>query len=182
MLNLINLLVSADVWWGLPQKLEFLKTIVQVIENVLWPILIVVATIGTIYAIYLGINMAKAEETGKRDEAKKHIIAVVTAMAITVVFILAINLIIIPNIPNWVAGVDAGKYAELVANTDGSDADYDTRSEVEGLLGTFFRYENGYYEYRVKVDGNNKTVWVKYGDGDAVTEITQNTPTNTPTV
>ena len=177
MLNLINLLVSADVWWGLPKKLEFLKTIVQVIENVLWPILIVVATIGTIYAIYLGINMAKAEETGKRDEAKKHIIAVVTAMAITVVLILAINLIVIPNIPNWVAGVDKSEYTLLIAKNE----DYNTRSEVEGLLGASYGYANGAYEYRVKVDGDNKSVYVVYDAGDNVVSASETPPTGSST-
>lgn len=172
MLNLINLLVSADVWWGLPKKLEFLKTIVNVIESVLWPILIVVATVGTIYAIYLGINMAKAEEAGKRDEAKKHIVTVITAMAITVVMILAINLIVIPNIPNWVAGVDSSAYTAIQS---GTDAKYDEKDEVEAVLGSSYDYttEKG-YEYRFKVDGQNKQLFITYdNDGKIATVATE---------
>ncbi len=175
MLNLINLLVSADVWWGLPKKLEFLKTIVNVIESVLWPILIVVATVGTIYAVYLGINMAKAEDSGKRDEAKKHIITVVTAMAITVVLILAINLIIIPNIPNWVAGVDSNEVSKIQAYVEGTDADYDTRDEVEGLLGGAYSTvpDNGNTKatYRYKADGNNYELVITYLANGNIAEV-----------
>ena len=171
MLNLINLLVSADVWWGLPKKLDFLKTIVNVIEGVLWPILIVVATVGTIYAVYLGINMAKAEESGKRDEAKKHIITVITAMAITVVMILAINLIVIPNIPNWVAGVDNSAYEAILSKTD---TKYDEKDEIEAVLGSSYDYstEKG-YEYRFKVDGQNKQLFITYDGNGKVSSVSQ---------
>lgn len=174
MLNLINLLVSADVWWGLPKKLEFLKTIVNVIESVLWPILIVVATVGTIYAIYLGINMAKAEEAGKRDEAKKHIVTVITAMAITVVMILAINLIVIPNIPNWVAGVDKSSFEKIAVYTDGTASDFDEKSEVEELLGSPWETEGSISKYRVKVDGQNYEVVIEYNADNTIKKVDKN--------
>ena len=79
----------------------FVKTICDAMQTILWPILIVVATAGSIYAIYLGINMAKAEDSGKRDEARKRLINAVIAMGVTVVLILLINLVIIPNMAGW---------------------------------------------------------------------------------
>lgn len=66
---------------------EFLNPILQTLSDILWPILIVVAAIGTIYAIYLGVMMAKAENAEKREESKKRIINAVIALVVTVVLI-----------------------------------------------------------------------------------------------
>lgn len=65
----------------------WLNPLMQILTDILAPILIVLATAGVIYSIYLGVMMAKAEDQGKRDEAKKRIINVVIAIAITVVLI-----------------------------------------------------------------------------------------------
>ena len=150
-MNILNLLVSEDVWWGIPKKLEFLKVIVNAIESVLWPILIVVATVGSIYAIYLGINMAKAEDSSKRDEARRHLINAVIAMAVTVVMILLINLVIIPNIPGWVANnsVSSSKTSVYEGRSDV------TRDEVEADFG--LAYEGDTWHLRVNGD---KQTWV----------------------
>lgn len=63
----------------------WLNPLLTVLQNIVLPILIVVATAGVIYAVYLGIMMAKAEDEGKREEAKKRIINVVIAIAVTIV-------------------------------------------------------------------------------------------------
>ncbi len=159
-MDILNLLVSEEVWWGLPKKLEFLKTIVNAIESVLWPILIVVATVGSIYAIYLGINMAKAEESGKRDEARKHLINAVIAMAVTVVMILLINLVIIPNIPGWVANNDVTS-SEVNKYATGK-----SRDEIEARFGLAYSGD----EWHLKVDGKNKTYYFSEGANAASTE------------
>lgn len=168
-MNLINLLVSESVWWGLPEKLSFLKTIVSAIESVLWPVLIVVATVGSIYAIYLGINMAKAEDSSKRDEAKKHVINAVIAMVVTVVLILLIQLVLIPNIPVWVSNIDDS----IVSKIEAKDSAYDTRDEVEGVLGSAYSTQDNVSTYRVKVSGKNYEITVTYGDNGAVSSVTK---------
>ena len=65
----------------------WLNPLMTILGDILVPILIVLATAGVIYAIYLGVMMAKAEDEGKREEAKKRIINVVIAIAIVVVLI-----------------------------------------------------------------------------------------------
>ncbi|MGN1222276.1 MAG: Mbov_0395 family pilin-like conjugal transfer protein [Christensenellales bacterium] len=70
----------------------FLDPILSVLHNVIWPILVVVAAVGTIYAIYLGVVMAKAENAEKREEAKKRIINAVIAVVVMVVLILLLQL------------------------------------------------------------------------------------------
>ena len=62
------------------------KTI-DVIETVLWIMIGVVGLAAVIYAIYLGFNLAKAADQSKRDEAKKHLITVVIAIAVTLALV-----------------------------------------------------------------------------------------------
>ena len=73
------------------------------INAVLWPILIVVAAAGTIYAIVLGVNMARADSTEKREEAKKRVINVLVGMVIIVGLILLLQLFINTILPTWLA-------------------------------------------------------------------------------
>ena len=70
----------------------FLDPILKVLDEIVWPILIVLAAVGSIYAIYLGVMMAKAENAEIREEAKKRIINAVIAIVIVVVLILLMKL------------------------------------------------------------------------------------------
>lgn len=70
----------------------WLQQILDVLNMIIFPILIVVASVGTIYAIYLGVMMAKAENAEKREEAKKRIINAVIAVAVMIVLILLLKL------------------------------------------------------------------------------------------
>ena len=65
----------------------WLEKLLSAIESIVGPILIVVGAIGVIYAIYLGVMLAKAENAEKREEAKKRIVNVLIAIAITAVLI-----------------------------------------------------------------------------------------------
>ena len=72
----------------------WLNGILDTLNNVLFPILLVVAAVGTIYAIYLGVMLAKAENAEKREEAKKRIINAVIALGIVVVLALLMKLFV----------------------------------------------------------------------------------------
>ncbi len=88
--------------WGEEGKgFIYLKSLIDALHTILWPLLIVVASIATIYAIYIGVMMAKAEDAGERDKFKSRIINVVIAMAITVVIILLLQLVVVPNLQGW---------------------------------------------------------------------------------
>lgn len=58
---------------------------------VLYILMGLVGAAGAIYAIYLGIQLARADEQSKRDDAKKHLITVLIAVAVTVVLVLFFN-------------------------------------------------------------------------------------------
>ncbi len=84
-------------------NLAFLGPIVDTLNAILIPVLIVVATAGTIYAVVLGVNMARADNAEARAEAKKRVINAVVALAIMIILILLLQLFA-SNIGNWVGG------------------------------------------------------------------------------
>ena len=70
---------------------ELLGQVFNIISIVLWVVLAIVGAIGSIYAIYLGVQLARADEQGKRDDAKKHLITTVIAIGVTAALILVFN-------------------------------------------------------------------------------------------
>ncbi len=73
--------------------LGWLSKLITAVKNIIGPILIVIATVGIIYAIYLGVMLAKAESAEAREEAKKRIINVVIAIGITAALIFVMYLL-----------------------------------------------------------------------------------------
>ncbi len=63
----------------------------DIISIILWVVLGIVGAIGAVYAIYLGVQLARADEQGKRDDAKKHLITVIIAIGVTLALILVFN-------------------------------------------------------------------------------------------
>ena len=89
---------EADKWGWVTNITDFLKTLLPYV-------LIVVATAGTIYAVVLGVKMARAEDASAREEAKKRIINFIIALAVTVVLILLLQLFA-SYLPTWLPGYD----------------------------------------------------------------------------
>ena len=58
-----------------------LNKVFNIISIVLWVVLGLVGAVGAVYAIFLGVQLARAEEQGKRDDAKKHLITVFIPLA-----------------------------------------------------------------------------------------------------
>ena len=51
----------------------------------------VTAAAGAVYAIVLGINLARADDQSKRDEAKKRLITTIIAVAVTILLVVFFN-------------------------------------------------------------------------------------------
>ena len=77
-MNIMAMMMTASVDWK--------DTIVKTIENILGPVLIIACSVGTIYAVVIGIKMMKAEDKGARDENKQRLINI----AITIVAVIAL--------------------------------------------------------------------------------------------
>lgn len=97
-----------------PGSWEVLSRVFEVLSIVLWVILGIVGAVGAIYAIWLGIKLAKAEDQGKRDEAKKHLIAVAIAVGVTIVLILFFNTFL----PMILDAFKVGQVADLDTPSD----------------------------------------------------------------
>jgi len=106
--NLAGILISDEKWAEiLPEGSEvaasfgWIKSVVAAIELVLLPILIVVGAAGAIYAIVIGVNMARADSTEKREEAKKRLINVIIGIVIVIGLILFFGLFISVILPSF---------------------------------------------------------------------------------
>lgn len=102
-MSLSTLLFEEATTWS------WVWTVVDAIESVLWPMLIIVCAAGMIYGVILGVNMARADSTDKREEAKKRLINVLVGLAIIVALILffqlCINVILPALLPDVATGV-----------------------------------------------------------------------------
>ena len=70
---------------------EWVAELFDYLGPILYAIMAVVAAAGAIYAIVLGVNLARAEDQSKRDEAKKRLITTLIAIAITVALVIFFN-------------------------------------------------------------------------------------------
>ena len=139
-----SLLNYADSWTdfinnmdGLDNQKELLGQVFNIISIVLWVVLAIVGAIGSIYAIYLGVQLARADEQGKRDDAKKHLITTVIAVGVTVALILVFN-IFLPMI------LDAFKVGQSVTSGGGGNQGEDPNQggEAGAMITLFSNFAN----------------------------------------
>ena len=86
-------------WRGLIAKygLEnygWLDDLLTSVEWILWIALILVGACGAVYAIYVGVRMARADSSEQREEAKKRLINIIVSIVVTIALILFFNLIL----------------------------------------------------------------------------------------
>ncbi len=93
----------------------WLIQVIDAISYVLIPLLILVGAAGTIYAVILGVNMARADSTEKREEAKKRLINVIVGLAIMIGLILFFILFIKYAVPAFFP--DSGATAPTTSGT-----------------------------------------------------------------
>ena len=136
-----SLLNYADSWTdfidnmsGLDDQKDLLGQVFNIISIVLWVVLAIVGAIGSIYAIYLGVQLARADEQGKRDDAKKHLITTVIAVGVTVALILVFN-IFLPMI------LDAFKVGQSI-NTGNQGEDPNQPGTTTGMITLFSNFAN----------------------------------------
>ena len=90
MLNFLSLLGGwGDITW--PAAYNWLPSLFNVLYPLLYAIMAVVGAAGAIYAVVLGINLARAEDQSKRDEAKKRLITTIIAVAVTILLVVFFN-------------------------------------------------------------------------------------------
>lgn len=78
-------------------RLDWVDNLVDAINKILPAILIITGAAGTIYAVVIGVNMARADSTEKREEAKKRLINVIVGIAIIIGLILFLQFLTAPD-------------------------------------------------------------------------------------
>ena len=54
-----------------------IQPILEILDAILWPAIAIVVAVGTIYCIFLGVKISKADEQNSREKAKKDLIQAV---------------------------------------------------------------------------------------------------------
>ena len=78
---------AAKNQWGVDLP-GWVDTLIKAVNYVLNPILIVASLVGIIYAIWVGITFAKADNSDQRKEAKQKLITVIIGIVAAVALII----------------------------------------------------------------------------------------------
>lgn len=65
----MNTLVLTDV-----DFYPVIQPILEILDAILWPAIAIVVAVGTIYCIFLGVKISKADEQNSREKAKEEIL------------------------------------------------------------------------------------------------------------
>ena len=90
-----------------------LKSVIGYVNSILAAIIGVAVAIATVYAIVVGVRMAKANNAEEREEAKKKVIYTVLGIAVAVALML-ILVILKDKIPQWVGAEDSSGFIGLL--------------------------------------------------------------------
>lgn len=90
-----------DRWKSDWKDISFMKDFLVACDQIAYPFMLVCCMVGCIYAIVLGVNMAKSDGNNVA-EAKKKIVAAVSSMIGIVVLVLVFKFLVIPNLTNIV--------------------------------------------------------------------------------
>ena len=75
--------------------------IVELLNNILWPMIGVVGAAGAIYCVVLGVKYAKAEEPQDREKAKGALKNAIIGFGLIFVLLIVLKLLM-PIMTNWV--------------------------------------------------------------------------------
>ena len=89
---------AADAGFG-----AVVNPIVDLINQLLGPLLAIVGAVGALYCVVLGVKFAKAEEPQDREKAKGALKNAIIGFVLIFVLILALN-IMMPRMIKWVNG------------------------------------------------------------------------------
>ena len=101
----LDLYTTSNGEQGVNPSYKGILPILRLIDNAIIPVLIVLIAVGTIYSVVLGVNMARADSSEKREEAKKRLINFLIGIVIIIVLI-AIMYVLADQLPNILSGIN----------------------------------------------------------------------------
>lgn len=94
LISLLNAVTLFGKTYTFKGGFSWLNEVYSTLPNILWLILAAVGGAGTVYAVILGVNLAKSESEDKRKTAANRIKNTIIGLAVLLVLILVINLLI----------------------------------------------------------------------------------------
>ena len=88
------------------------EPIVQLINSFVGPLIAVVAAVGGVYCILLGVKYARAEEPQDREKAKQHLKGAIIGFLLIFILLVALYLLKDPMI-QWVSQQTGSQYAGI---------------------------------------------------------------------
>ena len=126
-------------------NLEFLNPIIDFLNAWYIPIVTVLATAGVLYAIILGVNLAKSDNADKRNAAKKRIVH--ASLSIVIVIALTFSLrFVLANLDDW---VNHSAYNQITNTEVVSSITYNEGTPIVKLQGW------NYTDNKVTEDGSS---------------------------
>ena len=94
-----DLIEKANVAWAG----EWLGSLLNILSQVMWVAMALVGAAGAIYAIYVGVKMARADSAEAREENKKRLINIIVSIIVVIVLVVTFN-VFVPMIVGAVIG------------------------------------------------------------------------------
>ncbi len=100
--NKLDPLGYNETWWC-----NTLAPIAETLGKILVPLLILVASAGSIYAVVLGVTYAKCENGEKRDEARKRMVNAIIGFVVLLILLILLVLFCkyVNDIGRWVTNL-----------------------------------------------------------------------------
>lgn len=108
----MNGLLGATTWKEIAESQSWAEgwvgKLLDTLSSVMWVALALVGTAGAIYAIYVGVKMARADSAEGREENKKRLINIIVSIVVVVVLIITFNLFV-PMVIGSIKSLNAPK-------------------------------------------------------------------------
>lgn len=132
--------------------LKYLNPFIDFLNEWYVQIILLLVAAGLIYAIILGVNLAKSDNSDKRDMAKKRIVNASFTVIIVVVLTLILQFVL-SHLDEWVNG-DQDNYNLATLSLSYVD------NGNENDLGIDFNFDSNIYTYYINVPSDKTTVYI----------------------
>ncbi|MCQ2430351.1 MAG: pilin [Clostridia bacterium] len=92
---------------------DVVRPIVEFLDSLMTPLLLIVGSLGALYCVFLGIKFAKAEEPQDREKAKSHLKNAVIGFVLIFVLMLVLKLLM-PVMIDWVKNTELETVATIL--------------------------------------------------------------------
>jgi len=100
LIAMMTVIASASMCFAADDFYDVVAPIVDLLNSMLGPALLVVGAVGALYCVLLGVKYARAEEPQDREKAKAHLKGAIIGFVLIFILIVTLNLLM-PVLTNW---------------------------------------------------------------------------------